>query len=175
MMSTQEQKQEQKQTQVQLISTAQFIITELTRAEGKYSSLFLRHTEDLFLEPFIQYVATPLAEEVFGDHNFYVIDAEEMDRRSTGVGGGRAMLLVRIVEAFIHKPASASVAPEDGAGSLSSVSRGNPMGSSKDATLTIPMKDSTSRPNVGTAALGGQATPPRGANYSGITSIRRYH
>lgn len=159
--------QDQGQGQSQLVSTAQLIITELSRAEAVYSSWFSRHAEDLFLEPFLQYVATPLAEEIFGDHDFYAIDADEMDRRSSAVGGGQAMLLVRIVEAFVHKPTSAA----DGAVVEGSAARG----AGRGASTGPPMGNVTSPPRESKRDLNGGSTNGVGVEEEDAEKEERAH
>ena len=65
------------------------------------------HVENLFIEPFLLYLASPIAEAVFSDPDYYHIDADEMDRRINALAGTtRSNTLVQLVQAFIHKPKS---------------------------------------------------------------------
>ncbi len=88
----------------QLVSTVQLVVGELNRAEKVYAAWFDDHVEGLLLEPFLLYLAAPLADEIFSNPEYYVIGADEMDRRNNGLAATRSNRLVHIVQAFVHKP-----------------------------------------------------------------------
>ena len=59
----------QSRSHSQLVSTVQLVVGELLKAECVYQQWFDDHVEDLFSEPFLLYLASPLAEYIFGDNN----------------------------------------------------------------------------------------------------------